>query len=60
MSMVAEGVRTSTSVQALADKHGVEMPICDAVYSVLNKGLDPKDAVSRLMMRDLGSEEFHP
>ncbi len=57
MSMVAEGVKTATSVKALSEKHGVEMPICDAVYSVLYEGLDPKEAVNRLMTRDLGSEE---
>ncbi|MBH31658.1 MAG: glycerol-3-phosphate dehydrogenase [Candidatus Marinimicrobia bacterium] len=57
MTMVAEGVKTASSVQALAEKHSVEMPICDAVYSVLNERLDPKAAVSRLMSRDLGSEQ---
>ncbi len=59
MSMVAEGVKTASSVQALAEKHGVEMPICDSVYSVLNQSLDPKEAVNRLMTRNLGSEESH-
>ena len=57
MTMVAEGVKTSSSVKALSEKQSVEMPICDAVYESLYKGLDPKEAVTRLMTRELGSEE---
>ena len=57
MTMVAEGVKTSSSVRALSEKQSVEMPICDAVYESLYEGLDPKEAVNRLMTRELGSEE---
>lgn len=57
MSMVAEGVKTSKSVQALSQKHAVEMPICQAVYSVLYDGLDPGEAVNSLMTRELSREE---
>ena len=57
MTMVAEGVKTSSSVRALSEKQSVEMPICDAVYESLYEGLDPKEAVKRLMSRELGSEE---
>ena len=57
MTMVAEGVKTSSSVKALSKKQSVEMPICDAVYESLYEGLDPKEAVNRLMTRELGSEE---
>ena len=57
MTMVAEGVKTSSSVKALSEKQSVEMPICDAVYESLYEGLDPKEAVTRLMTRELGSEE---
>ena len=31
MTMVAEGVKTASSVKALSEKHSVEMPICDAI-----------------------------
>lgn len=58
MTMVAEGVKTSSSVKALSEKHSVEMPICDAIYESLYEGLDPKKAVNRLMARKLGSEEY--
>ena len=57
MTMVAEGVKTSSSVKVLSEKQSVEMPICDAVYESLYEGLDPKEAVNRLMTRELGSEE---
>ncbi len=57
MTMVVEGVKTSTSVKVLSEKQSVEMPICDAVYESLYEGLDPKEAVNRLMTRELGSEE---
>lgn len=52
MEMVAEGLRTTRSVQDLAQLHRVEMPITQEIYSVLYEGKDPKKAVSDLMMRD--------
>lgn len=58
MRMVAEGVRTTRSVRALAEKYGVEMPICHAVHRVLFEDEDPREAVRRLMTRELGYE--HP
>ena len=38
--MVAEGVRTARSVQALSERHGVEMPIAHQVYGMLFEGAD--------------------
>jgi glycerol-3-phosphate dehydrogenase (NAD(P)+) len=51
MQMVAEGVRTTLSVRALARRHRVEMPIAAQVYQVLFRGKDPKTAVRDLMVR---------
>lgn len=34
MRMVAEGVKTAASVDALCKKMGVEMPICQEVFEV--------------------------
>ncbi len=51
MSMVAEGVKTTDSVYAMAEKYKVEMPITNQVYRVLYQGLDPKDAVNELLAR---------
>ena len=51
MQMVAEGVKTTRAVLDLADRSGIEMPIAKHVGHVLYDGLDPKEAVLRLMSR---------
>jgi glycerol-3-phosphate dehydrogenase (NAD(P)+) len=56
MNMVAEGVKTTTSVLGLAARAGVEMPIAEHVSMVLNDGVHPKDAVLRLMTRQAKAE----
>ena len=58
MRSVVEGVPTTRSVVALAAKHGVEMPITQAVYQVLFEQLDPIEAISRLMSRQLKAERI--
>ena len=35
------------------NKYGIEMPICNAVYLVLFKDIDPMQAVKELMTREL-------
>ncbi len=57
MRMVAEGVRTTKALQALARERKVEMPITDKVYEILYEGKDPREAVSELMARDPRSEQ---
>ena len=56
MDEVAEGVRTTTAACALADRGRVEMPIARAVKRVLDGDLEPKDAVERLLTRQLRNE----
>jgi glycerol-3-phosphate dehydrogenase (NAD(P)+) len=56
MTQVAEGVRTASSVHDLARRLGVEMPICERVYEVLFEGLTAREAVARLMTRELKAE----
>ena len=56
MRMVAEGVKTAESVYNLSESLGVEMPICHEVYHILYDGVSPKEAVHRLMTRDLKQE----
>jgi glycerol-3-phosphate dehydrogenase (NAD(P)+) len=53
---VVEGVATTRSVIDLAAKYRVEMPITAAVHAVLFKGVDPLDAIGRLMSRELKGE----
>ncbi|MDP8930738.1 MAG: glycerol-3-phosphate dehydrogenase, partial [Actinomycetota bacterium] len=52
MRMVAEGVRSSPAIVALARQAGVEMPISEAVVKVVHHGLDPADLVTGLMSRE--------
>lgn len=52
MNMVAEGVKTTKSVQDWAQKNNIEMPITQAVHSVLFENMDPRDALYKLMTRD--------
>jgi len=53
---VVEGVATTLSVMELSKKLGVEMPITEAVHAVLYEGLDPIDAISKLMSRRVKAE----
>lgn len=54
---VAEGVNTCRSVVGLAERLGVEMPICQATHRVLFERQEPREAVVQLMTRDLRFEE---
>jgi glycerol-3-phosphate dehydrogenase (NAD(P)+) len=56
MKMVAEGVKSSKLVTALAAEHGVEMPIAEQVEAVCHRGLSVADAMGSLMQRRAGSE----
>lgn len=49
--MVVEGVNTTLAAKELSDNLNIEMPIVDAAYNVLYRGLDPREAVSSLMIR---------
>ena len=52
MSSVAEGVPTTKSVKELAQRHKVDMPLTDAVYSVLFEEKDVLSALTDLMTRE--------
>jgi len=56
MKMVAEGVKSSKVVMALAAEHGVEMPIAEQVEAVCHRGVQVADAMGSLMQRRAGSE----
>lgn len=53
---VAEGVATTRSAYALAQRKGVEMPITTMVHRILFDGHPARDAVPELMTRGLRSE----
>jgi len=55
---VAEGVRNSVSIHELAERHKIEMPICNAVYQVLHEGISCAQALKRLLERERPDEEM--
>ncbi|MDL9935568.1 NAD(P)H-dependent glycerol-3-phosphate dehydrogenase [Gordonia sp. ABSL1-1] len=48
---VAEGVKSCSSVRALAQRHQVQVPLTDAVHKVCHEGLSVNEAVSLLLGR---------
>lgn len=55
---VVEGVRTTRAARELARGHGVEMPIVDAVYSILYEDVAPRAALAELMAREPKPERW--
>ncbi|MDO4482548.1 MAG: NAD(P)H-dependent glycerol-3-phosphate dehydrogenase [Bacillota bacterium] len=51
VGMIVEGVFTCSAAYELAKKYGVEMPIVENIYRILNEEVDAKEAVSILMNR---------
>ena len=56
VGMVIESIDNIEVAHKLAKKYEVEMPIVEAVYDVLYNGLNPKEAVTMLMTRELKEE----
>lgn len=56
MREVAEGVRTTAAVWALAERYSVEMPITAQVHAILEGRQAPAEAVRELMTRDPKAE----
>ena len=56
MNMVAEGVKSTEAILALAARHEMEMPIAQMVGSVLYSGAKPADMVEGLMTREAKAE----
>lgn len=55
---VVEGVPTTRAARRLAEKHGVEMPIVNAVYSILYEDVEPRGALAELMAREPKPERW--
>lgn len=53
---VVEGAATVKIAQALARRHGVDMPIVDAVHAVVDEGRAPDQEIARLLARPLRAE----
>lgn len=59
MNMVAEGVKSTEGILALADRYDVEMPIAEQVGRVLYEGASVPDAILALMGRAARPEVEH-
>ena len=53
---VAEGVPTTREVAALAERHGVDMPITRAVHAMLFEHASPDAVVTSLLAREPKTE----
>ena len=58
MNMVAEGVKSSVAIVELAQQAGVEMPISEAVVSIVHDGVDPREAIASLLSRSAKPELY--
>ena len=59
MTQVAEGIKSGAAVLDLASRHGVDMPITQAVVAVIEGKVDVKSMAALLLQRELKSEETH-
>jgi len=56
--VVAEGVRNAASINALAERHQIEMPLCKAVYGIMYEGISCVRALQGLLERDPPDHEI--
>ena len=56
IGQIVEGVQSARAVRLVAARVGVDMPITEQVYLVLHEGGDVREAVKRLMGRELKRE----
>ena len=56
MRTVAEGVKTTSAVRALAARHKIETPITQQVHRLLQGQISPREAIRELMDRSLKEE----
>jgi len=48
---LAEGVSTATALMVLSKRYNSELPICEAVNSIVKKGYAPRKALKNLFLR---------
>lgn len=53
---VAEGVASAPAIQALSERHEIDMPICTSVADIVAGRSDPHTVVTRLLSRPLKAE----
>ena len=57
-SGLAEGFYTAKAIHLLCEKHGVDMPICEAIYKVLYENADLDTTFNSLFERPLKKEFY--
>lgn len=57
LTETVEGIRTTEVVYTIAKEKGITLPIIFAIYDVLYKNKNPRDAVTEIMTRPLKSED---
>jgi glycerol-3-phosphate dehydrogenase (NAD(P)+) len=58
IKQVVEGAETAREIHKLGKANQVDMPICEAVYHVLYKGMSPGQAVQELLHREPKAESI--
>ena len=53
---LAEGYYTVKAIMLLKEQYNVDLPVCEAVYSVLYEGVSAEDAISKIFKRTLKAE----
>ncbi len=53
IGQVVEGYHAAKAVRLVAQRHGVQMPICEHVYQVLYEGMTIPDVVESLLQREV-------
>lgn len=56
IGQVVEGVLAARAVHTVAERHRVELPICEQIYRVLYEGVSVQDALTALMARPIRAE----
>ena len=58
IGMVVEGMHTCISALELGEKSGISLPITEAIYQIVYKGLPPQEAVKALLTREIKEEHL--
>lgn len=58
IGMVVEGAYTAISAVQLAKQFHIDVPISQAIYSILYEGLNPREAVKALLQRSIKEEHL--
>jgi len=56
IGQVVEGYHAAKAVHFVAERHDVDMPICNYVYDVLHRGVPLKDVVASMLAREVTPE----